>query len=97
MIEEVAKIFTEYTLIVRPHPGEKLDIYIKKFKDIRNIFGNKYIFEYPKPSVLSEFLVQIATSKNDLILDFFLDSIYKSLCCPGRLYCGRIWKFGEQI
>ena len=45
-------------------------------EEIRNIFGNKYIFDYPKPSVLVEFLVQSATKNNsgEIILDFFSGS-----------------------
>ena len=36
--KKIAEIFTEYAIIVRPHPGEKLDIYVKKLGDIKNIY-----------------------------------------------------------
>ena len=42
-------------------------------KEISDIFGSK-IFSFPKPSSLINFLAEIATKSNDLILDFFAGS-----------------------
>jgi adenine-specific DNA-methyltransferase len=42
-------------------------------KEIMNIFGKKY-FDYPKPSELMKYLLQICTDKNSLVLDFFSGS-----------------------
>ncbi len=42
-------------------------------KEITNIFDNK-IFSFPKPSSLIQFLCQICTGADDIILDFFSGS-----------------------
>ncbi|MDL2271226.1 site-specific DNA-methyltransferase, partial [Methanobrevibacter sp. OttesenSCG-928-I08] len=42
-------------------------------KEISNIFQNK-IFDFPKPTKLIEYLLQIIIEKNDIILDFFAGS-----------------------
>ena len=41
--------------------------------EINTLFGSK-LFSFPKPSDLIKFLIHIATSGNDLILDFFAGS-----------------------
>jgi adenine-specific DNA-methyltransferase len=40
----------------------------------KKIFNNKVIFDFPKPISLIKHLLQIATNKNDIILDFFSGS-----------------------
>lgn len=42
--------------------------------EIREFFGNREIFSYPKPSVLIQRLIQIGARKDSLILDFFSGS-----------------------
>ncbi|MDP8033986.1 DNA methyltransferase [Pasteurella atlantica] len=43
-------------------------------KEILSLFNNLRIFETPKPTKLLKRILQIATNKNDLILDFFAGS-----------------------
>lgn len=43
-------------------------------KEIQAIFDNKKYFDYPKPIELIKQIVQIGTSSNDIILDFFSGS-----------------------
>lgn len=37
MIKKVAQEFSEYTILVRPHPGEKVSLYVEELKNIENI------------------------------------------------------------
>ncbi len=43
-------------------------------KEIENLMGSNAVFSYPKPTSLIKHLLQISTSSNDLILDFFAGS-----------------------
>ena len=43
-------------------------------KDLKNIFGEKKYFEYPKPIKLIEHFVDISLNESDIILDFFSGS-----------------------
>ena len=43
-------------------------------KDMDVIFGNSKIFPYPKPAVLIKRLIQIGSTKDSIILDFFSGS-----------------------
>ena len=40
---------------------------------LTKLLGKK-VFDYPKPRKLLEYLIKIATNKNDIILDFFAGS-----------------------
>lgn len=42
--------------------------------EIRDFFGNREIFSYPKPSALIQRLISIGSHKNSIILDFFSGS-----------------------
>lgn len=42
--------------------------------EIRNYFGNREFFSYPKPSILIKRLLQIGSNSHDIILDFFSGS-----------------------
>ncbi len=42
--------------------------------EIRNFFGDKTFFPYPKPSILIKRLLSIGSSKDSIILDFFSGS-----------------------
>jgi len=42
--------------------------------ELYNFFGNREIFDTPKPSSLIEYLLEIASRKNSIILDFFAGS-----------------------
>ena len=42
--------------------------------EIREYFGNREIFSYPKPSILIKRLLSIGSSKNSIIVDFFSGS-----------------------
>ncbi len=42
-------------------------------KELQNIFGDNK-FDYPKPSYLIQYLLQLSTEKNSIILDFFAGS-----------------------
>ena len=42
--------------------------------EIREIFGDKNIFDFPKPKRLIKYLLKMATNKNALVLDFFAGS-----------------------
>ena len=42
--------------------------------EIRNYFGSREIFSYPKPSILVKRLCEIGSSKKSIILDFFAGS-----------------------
>ena len=41
--------------------------------ELTNLFNEKY-FDFPKPSALIKYLIQLVTDKNDIILDFFSGS-----------------------
>lgn len=43
-------------------------------REIKTLFGDKVIFDTPKPVGLLEFCVQLATNKDSIILDFFAGS-----------------------
>ncbi|WP_416141093.1 site-specific DNA-methyltransferase [Lysinibacillus capsici] len=43
-------------------------------KELKKMFGNKKYFDYPKPLDLLYRMLQIATKKDDIILDFFSGS-----------------------
>lgn len=42
--------------------------------EVKNLFEGRKIFDYPKPSTLLKFIVNIATKDSDIILDFFAGS-----------------------
>lgn len=42
--------------------------------DIKRLFENDKIFSYPKPTKFIKFLIEIVSSSNDIILDFFAGS-----------------------
>ena len=46
----------------------------KATRDVRDLFENKKIFDYPKSIGLLKKILQISTNNNDLILDFFAGS-----------------------
>ena len=46
----------------------------KATKEIRKLFDNKKVFDFPKPVSLISQILQISTTKNGLILDFFAGS-----------------------
>lgn len=46
----------------------------KATKEIRALFNNKKVFDFPKPVSLISQILQISTKKNGLILDFFAGS-----------------------
>ncbi|OAV69898.1 putative methyltransferase [Bacteroidales bacterium Barb4] len=43
-------------------------------KELAEILGNKKLFDTPKPSTLIKLILQLATNKNDIILDSFAGS-----------------------
>lgn len=43
-------------------------------EEIKNLFDNTRVFDFPKPSKLLKFLLQIGSDENSLILDFFAGS-----------------------
>lgn len=43
-------------------------------KELKSIFGAKPPFDTPKPSTLIKRILQVSTTKNDLVLDFFAGS-----------------------
>ncbi|MFK8281413.1 site-specific DNA-methyltransferase [Capnocytophaga cynodegmi] len=43
-------------------------------KDIKKLFGNETTFDFPKPVSLIEYLINMVSDKNDIILDFFAGS-----------------------
>ena len=43
-------------------------------KDLKNIFGEKKYFDYPKPLKLIKHFIDISLNENDIILDFFSGS-----------------------
>jgi adenine-specific DNA-methyltransferase len=43
-------------------------------QEVKKIFNNKLIFNFPKPTSLIKRILQISTNKDDIILDFFAGS-----------------------
>lgn len=43
-------------------------------KEIEILFGDKNYFSFPKPTKLLKYLIKMATSQNDIVLDFFAGS-----------------------
>lgn len=46
----------------------------KGMSEIKNIFDNRRVFSYPKPSNLLSYLINLVPNKNCLVLDFFAGS-----------------------
>jgi adenine-specific DNA-methyltransferase len=58
-------------------------------KHLRKIFGKK-VFDYPKPETLMKRIIEMATKKDDLVMDFCLGSGTTASTCHklGRRYIG---------
>ncbi len=54
-----------YKTILADFPNEEGN------RELKEIFTNKKVFEYPKPTSLIKYLLKIASSRNSIILDFF--------------------------
>lgn len=65
--EEYAKMIIESRVLTS-------DLNMKATKDLRTLFDNKQVFDYPKPISLIKTLIAQATDKNDIILDSFAGS-----------------------
>lgn len=59
----------------RPSPlWDDLDGNKKAARDLRKIFDDEKIFDFPKPVKLIERIISIASEENDIVLDFFAGS-----------------------
>ena len=76
--EEVWWPYVKYYLegrTKRPSPlWDDLDGNKKAARDLRKIFDDEKIFDFPKPVKLIERIISIASEENDIILDFFAGS-----------------------
>lgn len=72
------KVYQKFYLENRTHQPSNLWKYNtgnkKATKEIRKLFDNKKVFDFPKPVSLISQILQISTPKDGLILDFFAGS-----------------------
>lgn len=69
-LAEVADGLVPVTLFTRDFAGDNM----KGSAEIDELFHDKKIFSYPKPSLLIKRLLQIGSNKDSIILDFFSGS-----------------------
>lgn len=69
-LSEVADGLVPVTLFDREFAGDNMF----GNNEVKELFGKEKIFSYPKPTKLIKRLIQIGSSENDIILDFFSGS-----------------------